>query len=796
LSHFLFLKKKTEVAMSGRKFLLILACLVFLPSILTSQAQEWVKFEATWINDIAVEGRYVWIGTSGYGLGRLDTVTGQVTWYNTRSNPRLPDDWVYAIAIDDSGNKWLGLGSYFAKFDGNRFISVYSGNPVTAVAVDDSGYVWTGTSRGSITRYDRRNFPPRSSCGSGRTGRVNKILFDDSMNVYVAYEDSRDFYKLVWDSTEFCGFKLVTAFSFGLSDWLVTANYDRKRKVFWISSFDGMYKWDKVNPPQSVAIPSVYFYDVKRPGFWWYHTLYSISIDTLSGKVWFAFSNHALGSGYYPYGTFDLGVEVTMYPGGVFSFDGSSWAGYRPNNSPLPNADAKVVYVDNKTGNVWVGLRGAVAVFNGSNWKVYYIPENNIASGWVSSIAVDKFGNKWFGTIDGGLRKFDGTTWTIYTPYNSGLPDFPITAVGINPVNNDIWVGINNRGVGRLSNGQWTLYDTINSPLKSTRITGFTFDKSGNVWIATRPAGREASPYPYPSEAFYGGVYKFDGTNFTWYYTKNSPLPSEGVQSITTDKNGNIWLGTAYRDFTTSSVPLTGGVVKISGNSWAVYDTSNGFPSIWTWRVAVDDSGNTWIGTYGKGLVKFDGQNTTVYNRSNSGLPGDTVYSIAIDASGVIWATTNKGVVKFDRNQWSVFNSSNTGMPIDQAKFVMIDKQGNKWFLSGWWGDRVVVYREGGVILDVEQVADVIPSSFKLYQNYPNPFNPMTTIEFEIPERANVKLIVYDILGREVGKLVDKELEPGRYKVNFEAGELSSGVYFYRLEAGKFADVKKMLLVK
>jgi hypothetical protein len=55
--------------MAGRKFLLILACLVFLPSILISQTQEWVKFEATWINDIAVEGRYVWIGTSGYGLG-------------------------------------------------------------------------------------------------------------------------------------------------------------------------------------------------------------------------------------------------------------------------------------------------------------------------------------------------------------------------------------------------------------------------------------------------------------------------------------------------------------------------------------------------------------------------------------------------------------------------------------------------------------------------------------------------------------------------------------------------------
>ncbi len=776
--------------MAGKRSLLILAYFIFLHSILISQTQNWVKFEATYINDIVTEGRYVWIGTSGNGLGRLDTVTGQITWYNTRSNPRLPSDWVYAIAIDDSGNKWLGLYDYIVKFDGSRFISSWIGSYVTEVAVDDSGYVWAGTGDGLISRFDRRNFPPSSVCGRGLGGRprVNKIIFDDSMNVYVVWEWS-GIYKVVLDTAEFCGMKFNKALE--LSEFVLTADYDRKNKVFWISSNKGVYKWDKVTSAQKVEIPSSFAYDI----FTWLYTddwkdmIYCISIDTLSGKVMFAKQSFAVA---YGGGNLDLGVRLSMYPGGVFSFDGNSWRAYRPDNSPLPNASASVVFVDNKTGNVWVGLRGAVAVFNGSTWKVFYIPGDNVAAGWITSIAVDRFGNKWFSTLDGGLRKFDGSTWTIYTPYNSGLPDFRITAIGINPINNDIWVGINTKGVAHFSNNQWTLYDTTNSPLKTTRITGFTFDQSGNVWIATRPSG-------YADYEAYGGVYKFDGTNFTWYYTGNSPLPSEGVQSITTDKNGNIWLGAAfYRIFLNETTrPPNGGVLKISGNSWSVYDTTNGLlPTLWAWKVAVDSFGNAWIGTYGKGLVKLDSQSSTVYNRSNSGLPGDTVYSVAVDASGVIWATTNRGVAKFDGNQWSVFNQSNTGMPINFVKFVTVDKQGNKWFLSGWYGNWIVVYREGGVILDVERQADVMPTSFKLYQNYPNPFNPTTTIEFDIPERTNVKLIICDILGREVEKLVDSELEPGRYKFNFNSKDLPSGVYFYSLKTSKMVQTRKMLLIK
>jgi len=85
---------------------------------------------------------------------------------------------------------------------------------------------------------------------------------------------------------------------------------------------------------------------------------------------------------------------------------------------------------------------------------------------------------------------------------------------------------------------------------------------------------------------------------------------------------------------------------------------------------------------------------------------------------------------------------------------------------------------------------------YQLYQNYPNPFNPITTIEFDIPEITNVKLIVYDILGREVETLIDKELEPGKYKINFDATNLPSGVYFYTLKTPKFTKTNKMVLIK
>ncbi|MFN3345366.1 MAG: T9SS type A sorting domain-containing protein, partial [Chloroherpetonaceae bacterium] len=86
--------------------------------------------------------------------------------------------------------------------------------------------------------------------------------------------------------------------------------------------------------------------------------------------------------------------------------------------------------------------------------------------------------------------------------------------------------------------------------------------------------------------------------------------------------------------------------------------------------------------------------------------------------------------------------------------------------------------------------------TFALEQNYPNPFNPTTVIAYQLPVASEVKLEVYDVLGRKVMSLVNGRQEAGAYRYTLNAATLSSGVYFYRLQAGNFVSTKKMMLVK
>ena len=100
-------------------------------------------------------------------------------------------------------------------------------------------------------------------------------------------------------------------------------------------------------------------------------------------------------------------------------------------------------------------------------------------------------------------------------------------------------------------------------------------------------------------------------------------------------------------------------------------------------------------------------------------------------------------------------------------------------------------------VLDVNDgTSPVIPKGFSLNQNYPNPFNPSTEIRYQIPEVSRVTLKVFDVLGREVSTLVDEVQDSGFKSVKFDAGGLASGVYFYRLTAGGFADTKKLTLIR
>lgn len=141
---------------------------------------------------------------------------------------------------------------------------------------------------------------------------------------------------------------------------------------------------------------------------------------------------------------------------------------------------------------------------------------------------------------------------------------------------------------------------------------------------------------------------------------------------------------------------------------------------------------------------------------------------------------------------WGINNSSNvvlTEVRPDKTKAYEFTFPAAIYNYRGFKFD----WKPGAVTSVTE---DKIPSKFSLKQNYPNPFNPITTIEFDIPVKTYVSLKVFDILGREVQVLVDKEMEANSYKVEWNASNLSSGIYFYVLETGQFRQSKIMVLTK
>ncbi|NNG26515.1 MAG: T9SS type A sorting domain-containing protein [Ignavibacteriaceae bacterium] len=96
----------------------------------------------------------------------------------------------------------------------------------------------------------------------------------------------------------------------------------------------------------------------------------------------------------------------------------------------------------------------------------------------------------------------------------------------------------------------------------------------------------------------------------------------------------------------------------------------------------------------------------------------------------------------------------------------------------------------------IDRTQTDVPTNFNIKQNYPNPFNPNTTIKYQIPELNFVTLKVYDVLGNEIATLVNEEISIGIYEITFDASNLPSGIYFYRLQAGDFIQTKKMILMK
>ncbi|MBZ0198380.1 MAG: T9SS type A sorting domain-containing protein [Ignavibacteriaceae bacterium] len=165
-------------------------------------------------------------------------------------------------------------------------------------------------------------------------------------------------------------------------------------------------------------------------------------------------------------------------------------------------------------------------------------------------------------------------------------------------------------------------------------------------------------------------------------------------------------------------------------------------------------------------------------------IPPSSFYACSI--GGLLYSSSDNG------ETWSTKtkNKTFTSLTINNSNIL---------FAAGTNG--VLLSTNPPITTEVKLSDKSSPNNFILYQNYPNPFNPSTTIKYSIPKRVNsqssiVNLKVYDVLGREITTLINKELAPGNYEVEFNASSLASGVYFYRLEAGSFIQTKKMILLR
>ncbi len=192
-------------------------------------------------------------------------------------------------------------------------------------------------------------------------------------------------------------------------------------------------------------------------------------------------------------------------------------------------------------------------------------------------------------------------------------------------------------------------------------------------------------------------------------------------------------------------------------------------------------------------LVAPNGDSANVFN-GQGGSANDLVTVFDDQADSVISGMNSTFIGAYTRVKPSgVLNTPFSGDPSAGIWRLKI--------IDGFGGDSGRVYSWGiqinnAVFTGVNQIASEIPLKFMLHQNYPNPFNPVTSIKFAIPSSAFTVIKVYDIIGREVAKLVDKQLSAGTYEVTFDGKNIASGVYFYRIESADFVDVKKMMLVK
>ncbi len=280
-------------------------------------------------------------------------------------------------------------------------------------------------------------------------------------------------------------------------------------------------------------------------------------------------------------------------------------------------------------------------------------------------------------------------------------------------------------------------------------------------------------------------VAKTTDGGLSWARTANEPTQIDGEYGV---EREIAYAGDSFLWFTSDAA---GRIYKTSdrGETWGSITSPWSNPSC----LSLSDSNRAFISHIGgsEGALTTDGGLTW----TNISLPIDTYVlfdhhhkDLWIGGGTIIEHSTDLGV------SWTIEDT--TRYYVSDFSFAE-----NGPYLEGWAvgliiGDTGGISGYSGVVTGASESKSVLPASFSLDQNYPNPFNPSTTIHFEIPEAARVVLKVFNLLGQKMATLVDDRRPAGKYDVHVDGSAWPTGVYYYRLTAGGFMQIKKMLVVQ
>ena len=343
-----------------------------------------------------------------------------------------------------------------------------------------------------------------------------------------------------------------------------------------------------------------------------------------------------------------------------------------------------------------------------------------------------------------------------------------------------------------------------------------TVDQYFNVYVTGYSVGAGSSldytTIKYNSFGVQQWIAKYNGTANDIDISKCIVLNNSGQVIVTGYSRGS---GTSL-DYVTINYDSLGGELWVSRYNGAANGgdipnavaLSNSGDIIVTGVTNTDVSGI--LANYATIKYNAAGQSQWIRIYNGPGNNNDSATSIAIDDSGNVFVTGKSigtstsfdfATIKYNSagvSQYVArFNYSESSK--DVANSIKVDEFGNTYItggssLSGSSDDFMTI--KYSKISGINTISNIIPEKFELFQNYPNPFNPVTNINYSLSVRSFTKIKIFDIRGIGVAELVNEFQNPGTYSVDWYAGNLESGIYFYTLETEKFKDTKKLILLK